>query len=86
MSYKVSIITVSYNSSKTIKDTIESVINQSYSKIEYLIIDGGSTDTTLQIINSYSGKISHLVSKKDDGIYDAMNKGIKMATGDITEF
>ena len=80
---KISIITVSYNSSKTIKDTIESVLSQDYSNIEYIIIDGGSTDGTVDIIKKYADKISYFVSEPDKGIYDAMNKGIKAANGDI---
>lgn len=80
---KISIITVSYNSEKTIEETISSVISQSYPFIEYIIIDGKSTDGTLDIIKKYSGKISKIVSEKDNGIYDAMNKGIKLSSGDI---
>lgn len=80
---KVSIITVSFNSADTIKDTIESVIKQNYRNIEYIIVDGGSTDNTLDIINNFSTHIHQWVSEPDQGIYDAMNKGIQMATGDI---
>lgn len=82
MSLKVSIITVCYNSDKTIRDTIESVISQSYEGIEYIIIDGGSTDSTLDIIREYEDHIQTVISEPDKGIYDAMNKGIKAATGD----
>lgn len=83
---KVSIITVCYNSEKTIKDTLESVLNQTYKNYEYLIIDGKSKDNTLKIVEEYipkfKGKLK-IVSEKDNGLYDAMNKGIKKATGDI---
>jgi len=80
---KISIITVSYNSASTIRDTIESVLNQTYSDIEYILVDGASKDDTLSIIKSYGNKISKLISEKDNGIYDAMNKGISVATGDV---
>ena len=80
---KISIITVSFNSAKTIKETIESILIQDYNNIEYIIIDGGSSDETIDIVKSYSEKISYVISEKDNGIYDAMNKGIKAATGDI---
>jgi glycosyltransferase len=80
---KLSIITVVYNNEKTIADAIESVLNQSYKNIEYIIIDGNSSDHTLDIIRSYGASISKLVSESDKGIYDAMNKGISLATGEI---
>ena len=80
---KISIITVSYNSEKTIKDTIESIFLQDYTNIEYIVIDGGSTDGTLDIIKKYAHQISYYISEPDKGIYDAMNKGIKAATGDV---
>jgi glycosyltransferase len=80
---KVSIITATFNSALTIGDTIKSVLNQTYPNIEYIIIDGGSTDGTMHIVNKYKDKITKIVSKKDDGIFDAFNKGIKLATGDI---
>ncbi|MEK7149424.1 MAG: glycosyltransferase family 2 protein [Patescibacteria group bacterium] len=80
---KISIITVCYNSAKTIKQAIKSVLSQTYSNIEYIVIDGGSTDGTLEIINKYRDKIAKFVSEPDKGIYDAMNKGLKLATGDI---
>lgn len=86
---KVSIVTVTYNSEKTLKYTIESVYNQTYDNIEYILIDGESKDTTVDIIKSYENKFNNKgieykwVSEKDNGIYDAINKGIKMATGDI---
>ncbi len=80
---KVSIITVVFNNSKTITDAINSVLSQNYPNIEYIIIDGKSTDGTLDIIISYSDKITKVISEPDNGIYDAMNKGIMYATGDI---
>ena len=79
---KVSIITVSLNSAHTIEDCIISVMNQTYKNIEYIIIDGGSTDRTIDILNKYKNKITYQISEKDCGIYDAMNKGIKLATGE----
>ncbi len=83
MNPKVSIITVCYNSAKTIEDTIQSVVNQTYDNIEYIIVDGLSTDSTLEIVNRYKDKIAIIVSEKDKGLYDAINKGIGLATGDI---
>ncbi|MDB4926947.1 glycosyltransferase family 2 protein [Mucilaginibacter sp.] len=80
---KISIITVTKNAGKTLGRCIESVIAQKYSNTEYIIIDGGSTDNTRQIINSYNPHISFYISEPDKGIYDAMNKGIQIATGDI---
>jgi glycosyltransferase involved in cell wall biosynthesis len=80
---KISIITVVYNNERTIADAIESVLSQSYKNIEYIIVDGDSNDKTKEIITRYSGQIDKYVSEKDLGIYDAMNKGIKMSTGDI---
>lgn len=83
---KVSIITVVYKNKDTIKDAIESVLNQTYKNIEYIIVDGASTDGTVEIIKSYGNKIDKFISEPDNGIYDAMNKGIKLATGDIIGF
>jgi len=79
----VSIITVCFNSSRTIRDAIESVLSQDYSAIEYIIVDGGSTDGTVDIIQEYRDRIRTFVSEPDRGIFDAMNKGICLATGDI---
>ena len=73
----VSIITVSYNSVRTISDTIKSVLAQTYQNIEYIIIDSSSTDGTIEIINSFGKSISKIVSEPDNGIYDAINKGIR---------
>lgn len=81
--YKVSIITVVYNGAKTIEQTILSVLGQSYKNIEYIIIDGLSTDGTQEIVRKYKDSIAYFVSEKDDGLYYAMNKGIQKATGDI---
>lgn len=80
---KVSIITVCYNSGRTIEQTIQSVLSQTYSDIEYIIIDGLSKDNTLSIIDQYRHGISVLLSEKDKGMYNAMNKGIELATGDV---
>lgn len=86
---KVSIVTVCYNSARTIAKTIESVLAQNYSDIEYLIIDGASKDNTIQIVNSYKDKFLEkgltykIISEPDNGIYDAMNKGVSLASGDI---
>ncbi|MBG15166.1 MAG: glycosyl transferase [Crocinitomicaceae bacterium] len=80
---KVSLITVSYNSEKTIEDTIQSVISQDYQDIEYIIIDGASSDATKSIIDNYKTDISCFISEPDAGIYDAMNKGINASNGDL---
>lgn len=79
---KISIITVCYNSSATIEETLKSVQAQTYKDIEYIIIDGNSKDKTLDIVNQYKDIVSILVSESDKGLYDAMNKGIQLATGD----
>ena len=78
---KISIITITYNSGKTVKDTLDSIANQSYKNIEHIIVDGASTDNTLEIVSQYPNV--KVLSEPDKGIYDAMNKGVKMATGDI---
>lgn len=80
---KISIITVCYNSKAHLEKAINSVLNQTYCNKEYIVIDGGSTDGTLDIINKYRDKIDYFVSEKDRGISDAFNKGIKAATGDV---
>lgn len=88
----ISIITVCFNSAKTIRQTIESVLNQTYTNIEYILVDGKSTDNTVEIIKEYEPKfaekgiIYRWISEPDNGIYDAMNKGIKMATGEWINF
>lgn len=80
---KISIITVCFNSEKTIERTIRSVLEQTYPNIEYIVVDGQSTDGTIDIINRYMGRVAKVISEKDQGIYDALNKGINMATGDV---
>ena len=83
---KISIITVSRNSSGTIRDTLQSVAMQTYHDVEHLIIDGASTDATLDIVKAHGSRVTTLVSEKDNGIYDAMNKGLRLATGDFVGF
>ena len=80
---KVSVITVCYNSSKTIENTFRSLKSQSYKNIEYIVVDGGSSDKTLKIIKDYEKLITNYISEPDKGLYDAMNKGIALATGEI---
>ncbi|MCG9626581.1 glycosyltransferase [Vibrio mediterranei] len=80
---KVSIITVCFNSESTISDTIDSVLKQTYKDIEYIIVDGCSTDGTMDIVRRYGDSIDVVVSEKDKGLYDAMNKGLKLASGDL---
>jgi glycosyltransferase involved in cell wall biosynthesis len=80
---KVTIITVCFNSEQTIRETIESVLSQDYPNIEYIIVDGKSNDKTMSIISEYSKKISKVISEPDNGIYQAMNKGINCSTGEI---
>lgn len=80
---KISIITVVFNNEKTIANAIESVLSQSYTDVEYIIIDGKSTDGTLEIIKKYGTSITKFISESDKGLYDAMNKGVGFATGDI---
>jgi len=83
---KVSIITAVYNGVETIEGCIKSVVGQNYPDIEHIIIDGGSTDGTLDVIKKYGDSIAKVISEPDSGIYDAMNKGIKLATGDVIGF
>ncbi len=80
---KISLITVTFNAEKTIERCIQSVINQSYPNVEYIVIDGNSSDKTSQVISKYRSHIQAFISEPDRGVYDAMNKGIKIATGDI---
>lgn len=83
---KISVVTVCYNAAETIEETMLSVLNQTYPNIEYIIIDGGSTDGTVDIIKKYANRLAYWVSEPDKGIYDAMNKGIKVATGEYLNF
>jgi glycosyltransferase involved in cell wall biosynthesis len=83
---KLSVITIVYNNVRDIERTVLSVLNQSYSNIEYLVIDGASNDGTMDILRQYESRISKLVSEKDKGIYDAMNKGLALATGEYVLF
>ena len=83
MDPKIAIITICYNSEKYIEDAIKSVVNQNYDNFEYIIIDGGSTDKTLEIVDKYRDKITHVVSEKDEGISDAFNKGILMTDAEL---
>lgn len=83
---KVSVVTVNYNNSRGLEDTIKSVLSQTYKNIEFIIVDGGSTDSSLEVIKRYRDQIDFYVSEKDAGIYDAMNKGIKLATGSWINF
>jgi glycosyltransferase involved in cell wall biosynthesis len=80
---KISIITATYNCDSTINNCLVSVAQQSYKKIEHIVIDGGSTDKTLEILSKHQSQIAHVLSEKDQGIYDALNKGILRASGDI---
>ena len=83
---KFSIITVTYNAASVLEDTIQSVITQTYKNVEYIIVDGDSSDRTLEIANKYKEHIHCIISEPDKGLYDAMNKGIKIATGDYLCF
>lgn len=83
---KISVITAVYNSKDTIVDSLESVLKQSHPSVETIIIDGDSTDGTKEILEEYQGRLGQIISEPDDGVYDAFNKGIKYATGDIIGF
>lgn len=83
---KISIITASYNSEKFIEQTILSVLNQTYPHIEYIIVDGASTDGTMDIVHRYQSRIARIISESDEGIYDAFNKGVRVSTGDVIYF
>lgn len=83
---KVSVVTICYNAADLIEDTILSVLNQTYNDLEYIIIDGGSTDGTVNSIKRYADRLAYWISEPDEGIYDAMNKGIAVATGDYINF
>lgn len=80
---KISIITITYNSEKTLEDTIQSVARQNYPDLEYIIVDGGSKDATLDIVKKYSNVVTKWISEPDKGISDAFNKGIKIASGEL---
>lgn len=83
---KISIITVVYNNADTIEGTIRSVLGQTYADVEYIVVDGASTDGTMTVVDRYRNQISMVVSEPDNGIYDAMNKGIRLASGDMIGF
>ena len=83
---KISVVTICYNSKLFIEKTILSVINQSYEDLEYIVVDGGSTDGTLDVIHKYSNRITKWISEKDEGIYNAMNKALDIITGDWVIF
>ena len=83
---KISVITVCLNAGQVLRRTIESVLEQSYSNLEYIIVDGGSTDNTKEIVESFTSRVNCFISEKDNGIYDAMNKGIKSASGRLVVF
>jgi glycosyltransferase len=83
---KISVITICYNSADTLKFTLNSVLSQDYKNLEHIIIDGGSTDNTANLLEEYPLKKKIIVSQKDDGIYDALNKGLNKATGDFATY
>lgn len=81
--FKISVITICFNNESDIRDTIESVVHQTYDEVEYIVVDGKSTDNTMKIVREYSEHIDVIISEPDDGMYDAINKGIKLATGNV---
>ena len=83
---KISVITATYNSCSTVRDAIESVLSQTWPDVEYIVIDGGSRDGTVDILNEYRHRFAYFISEPDKGIYDALNKGIRAATGDVIGF
>lgn len=83
---KISIITIMYNSAATVRQTIESVLSQDYEDIEYIVVDGASTDHSMLIVEEFTDSIARVICEPDSGIYDAMNKGIRVATGDVIGF
>jgi len=83
---RISVITVCYNSARTIERSLQSVAAQDWSAIEHIVVDGASTDGTIEILNRFRSRLAYLVSEPDNGIYDAMNKGLAQATGDIVCF
>ena len=83
---KISVITINYNEKEGLRKTIQSVVGQTYADIEYIVIDGGSTDGSKELIETYQDKIHYWISEPDSGIYNAMNKGIRAATGDYLLF
>lgn len=83
---KITVITAVYNNRETVVDALESILSQSYKNVEHIVIDGGSTDGTIQAIRAFGDKIDKFVSEPDEGIYDALNKGISLATGDVVGF
>jgi glycosyltransferase involved in cell wall biosynthesis len=83
---KITIVTVCYNAERTIAETLESVAMQSHHDVENIVIDGASTDNTLKIVERYAGQLAHVLSEPDHGVYDAMNKGLALASGDVIGF